>query len=185
MVRCKIRLLVLLCIFIGTSLCDARWTPGNIEKMSLQDLAMYGLTKEVKARVAQGADVNAENPLQIAAANGYKKIVVFLLANGAKVNAKDEHGETPLHGAARLGHNSVIRVRRSTISVGSSSNHRSTVLLSPRRHVGPPTASISLAARLKSFASIAYSMASETISFVSSHSLARRRSSGISSGLVV
>ena len=53
-----------------------------------------------------GAKVNiaenlGETPLHIAAKYGACKTVRLLLANGAKVNAKDRDGKTPLIGGNR------------------------------------------------------------------------------------
>ena len=45
-------------------------------------------------------DENGFTPLHLAAANGYKSMVEFLLTTKADVNAKDNAGSTPLHQAA-------------------------------------------------------------------------------------
>jgi len=45
-------------------------------------------------------DEDGFTPLHLAAANGYKGLVEFLLTTKAEVNAKDNAGSTPLHQAA-------------------------------------------------------------------------------------
>src|ERR1700686_2645453 len=45
-------------------------------------------------------DEDGFTPLHLAAANGYKGMVEFLLTNKAEVNSKDNAGSTPLHQAA-------------------------------------------------------------------------------------
>ena len=45
-------------------------------------------------------DENGFTPLHLAAANGYKSMVEFLLGAKADVNAKDDAGSTPMHQAA-------------------------------------------------------------------------------------
>src|SRR5882762_8112045 len=45
-------------------------------------------------------DENGFTPLHLAAANGHKDMVDFLLTTKADVNAKDNSGSTPLHQAA-------------------------------------------------------------------------------------
>ena len=65
---------------------------------------------------AHMADVNAtvsgETPLHVAAGNGHVSVVLTLIAEGAKVNAKSGNirtpGWTPLHYAAGYGHVSVV-----------------------------------------------------------------------------
>lgn len=64
----------------------------------------------VGERVRAGADLNAPNPAQgwtplhAAAYNGHKKLVAYMLTNGANANAQDADGNTPLHLAAGRGH---------------------------------------------------------------------------------
>jgi ankyrin repeat protein len=45
-------------------------------------------------------DEDGFTPLHLAAANGYKGMVEFLLTTKAEVNSKDNAGSTPLHQAA-------------------------------------------------------------------------------------
>ena len=53
-------------------------------------------------------DEDGFTPLHLAAANGYKSMVEFLLTTKADVNAKDNAGSTPLHQAAADGEHSDI-----------------------------------------------------------------------------
>jgi ankyrin repeat protein len=47
-------------------------------------------------------DPKGQTPLHLAAVHANKAMLKLLLANGADVNAKGEHGLTPLHGVAGL-----------------------------------------------------------------------------------
>jgi ankyrin repeat protein len=67
----------------------------------------------VKALIAAGANVNAENksgetPLHIAAVRGYQEITSLLIVEGADVNAIDKRKLTPLHAAAWSGYNETV-----------------------------------------------------------------------------
>lgn len=71
----------------------------------LFDTIKEGDADDVKAKIKEGADVNAKDkhgrtPLHKAAAKGDKEIVETLIEYGADVNAKDAKNETPLHAAA-------------------------------------------------------------------------------------
>jgi cytohesin len=57
-------------------------------------------------------DENGFTPLHLAAANGYKSMVEFLLTTKADVNAKDNAGSTPLHQAAAAdgGHSDIVEL---------------------------------------------------------------------------
>lgn len=66
--------------------------------------------------VDEGDSVNApraadgRTPLHAAAQQGHRKMVTYLLNQGASVNAKDNEGNTPLHLAAAGGHDSTVRI---------------------------------------------------------------------------
>ena len=63
-----------------------------------------GDIEAVKKQLADGADVNAGNPLNVAIASrstGRKKIVELLLAKGSDVNAKNNRGWTPAESLKR------------------------------------------------------------------------------------
>ena len=51
---------------------------------------------------------NGWTPLHESAYKGYKEVVVFLVAQGADVNAQDKSRETPLHWAVFRGHKEVV-----------------------------------------------------------------------------
>jgi ankyrin repeat protein len=48
--------------------------------------------------------------LHWAAWNGRKEVAEFLLSQGAKVNARDEHGHTPLHCAAMWNKKDIVEL---------------------------------------------------------------------------
>jgi len=81
--------------------------PSKAE-LALIQAAKDGNIKATKQAIADGADVNAEDPfkglrrtpLHEAAYGGYKEIAELLIANGADVNAKDKLRWTPLFFAA-------------------------------------------------------------------------------------
>ena len=65
-----------------------------------------GKVRRVRALLGNGANANAApnegqvSVLHSAAYDGQKEIAEVLLAKGAKVNARDKNGDTPLHCAA-------------------------------------------------------------------------------------
>ena len=46
------------------------------------------------------------------AARGHKNVAELLLDNGADVNAKDKHGNTPLHKATLRGNKDIVELLR-------------------------------------------------------------------------
>jgi len=48
----------------------------------------------------------------VAAGQGFKDVVEFLIEEGAPVNIKEESGLTPLHWAAAGGHNDTVELSR-------------------------------------------------------------------------
>ena len=57
-------------------------------------------------------DDDGETPLTLAAYEGHKDMVEFLLVHKAEVNAEDIKGQTPLHQAAKYGHKDVVKLLR-------------------------------------------------------------------------
>jgi ankyrin repeat protein len=51
-----------------------------------------------------------ETPLHVAACDGHKEAVEYLLQRGAGINIQDKRGCTPLHWAAMQGHHSVVEI---------------------------------------------------------------------------
>ncbi|CAI7826328.1 unnamed protein product, partial [Closterium sp. NIES-53] len=59
------------------------------------------------------ADYDGRTPMHLAAVTGQDKVVQFLLAHGAQVNAKDAFWRTPLQEAVAAGHWSTAEILRS------------------------------------------------------------------------
>lgn len=80
---------------------------------TIQEAAEKGDLADVKRHLKRGADVNDKNynenytagltALHLAAGNGNKELVEFLIKKGATINAKAEDGLTPLHWAVVKG----------------------------------------------------------------------------------
>jgi ankyrin repeat protein len=91
--------------------------PSKAE-LALIQAAKDGNIKATKQAIADGADVNAEDPfkglrrtpLHRAAYYGHKEIVVLLIAKGANLNVKDDRGRTPLHWAAYHGRKEIAEL---------------------------------------------------------------------------
>ena len=62
-----------------------------------------------RAHVNGVDDVNAWTPLHHAASKGHRVISELLVDHGAKVNARDRNGRSPLHLAAAQGHLDTVR----------------------------------------------------------------------------
>jgi ankyrin repeat protein len=124
-------------------------------------------TNLIELLLNHGAKVNEKtgtfnfSPLHRVAIVGYKSTFVscrdigeILIAHGANVNAEDKHGNTPLHWAARLGHQDIVEILLeynanvnhknqggvSALSEAIQSNHRQVVeyLLSRNAQVNSP-----------------------------------------------
>jgi ankyrin repeat protein len=91
----------------------------NVDGHAAVHLAMYcNKWDVVELLIDNRADVSLRNPkegvtpLHLAAGDGRKRVVEWLLANNAEVNAKALDGETPLMSAARRGHQDVVELLR-------------------------------------------------------------------------
>lgn len=84
------------------------------EAGDLMKAAEDGDLEAVGALVRSGVDVNVkdqgETALHRAAKKNRQKIIEFLLARGANVNAKDGYGNTPLNIAALRGYREAVRL---------------------------------------------------------------------------
>jgi len=87
----------------------ANGSPGKnnnpYEEGSISDAIAKGDIEAVKKHLADGADVNVGNPLNVAIesrSTGRKEIVELLLAKGSDVNAKNNRGWTPAESLKRI-----------------------------------------------------------------------------------
>ncbi|WP_353274585.1 ankyrin repeat domain-containing protein [Wolbachia endosymbiont (group B) of Hofmannophila pseudospretella] len=74
---------------------------GNIDDV---ENLLNGEGKAQVNAIAKGGNT----PLHLAAQNGHKDVVEFLLSKGAKVDAQSDDLSTPLHFAAKYGHKDVV-----------------------------------------------------------------------------
>ena len=103
------RSLLLLPIILFAVSCEDKkegQRPQNLKNKSLllRDSVDKGDIEAVKKQLADGADVNVGNPLNVAIesrSTGRKEIVELLLAKGADVNAKNDRGWTPAESLKR------------------------------------------------------------------------------------
>lgn len=86
--------------------CISEWfsaaRSGALEAM--RDLMKRGCVRNVNYHNQTGAAA-----LHLAAANGWKNVVDFLLDKGADVNKQDNDGNTPLHRAAERGYIDIVQ----------------------------------------------------------------------------
>lgn len=98
--------------FLESGAADAR------DPALLAAAAATGRAANIRLLLAKGADVNAApdsedgglTPLQVAATNGHAEAVAALLAAGAKRDAKDSDGQTPLDLARENGSEAVVKL---------------------------------------------------------------------------
>jgi ankyrin repeat protein len=88
---------------------------SNTEKdAALLNACAMGRLEVAKQLIAHGANVNYEEcsrfPLLDAASSGYKDIVAMLLDNGAKINKREEYGDTALKSASNDGQVEVVKL---------------------------------------------------------------------------
>ena len=69
----------------------------------------YDFTNVAEILLDNGADVNLQNPLLIAARAGNLKMVKLLLAKGANINATDTTGQNVLQIAEQQGHTNIVK----------------------------------------------------------------------------
>ncbi len=100
-----------------TRLLLAKGVNPNVEVVGLTPTvwaAVHGKTEALKLLVAAGGKVNIQQgefyatPLLWASTTGHFDTIEFLLNNGADVEAKDNHGNTPLTWAKRRGSKKII-----------------------------------------------------------------------------
>jgi cell wall assembly regulator SMI1 len=100
--------------------------------MSLCNTIRFRTTKDVRALVESGADVNALDtgwlPLVVAAEGGKTDVARLLLKHGAAPNGVDGNGDTPLIAAARRGKAPVVRL---LLKHGADVNHATPMSKTP------------------------------------------------------
>ena len=80
-------------------------------RKELWDAALVGDMEWCKRLLREGADIEQRGrgfgmtPVMAAAASGHLSVVQLLVENGAKINVRDDDGDSPLANAARNGHN--------------------------------------------------------------------------------
>ncbi|KAM4543243.1 60 kDa lysophospholipase isoform 2-T2 [Odontesthes bonariensis] len=77
------------------------------------DIEALDALKEMGSNLCLG-DYDGRTPLHVAASNGHHKMVMYLLANGASVHAKDRNGDTPLSNAVRFKQKKIVQLLRKT-----------------------------------------------------------------------
>jgi ankyrin repeat protein len=102
---------------VGVTLSTRRVASGDHNEEQLTELqlaAQVGHTQDVNEMLVAHADPNAANAcgtaLHFAARTGQKEIVEILLRAGAKVDARDANGRTPLNYAILDLHDNVTKV---------------------------------------------------------------------------
>ncbi|KAA8493368.1 Ankyrin repeat domain-containing protein 50 [Porphyridium purpureum] len=96
---------------------EREMTDEEVMGLELLEFSARGLVDLVRERLmagvsAQYADYDMRTPLHLAASEGRDVIAELLLVNGAKMDAKDRFGRTPIDDALNNGHRDVLRVFR-------------------------------------------------------------------------
>lgn len=113
----KIFIISVLALTIATCFASADEPAGTRQALQLVK-AIYAKNLSLVARlVRKGANVNARHVgltvLHHAVTTSNLKIIRFLVAKGANVNGKNEHGESVLSFAKKIGNSRVIRYLKS------------------------------------------------------------------------
>ena len=61
--------------------------------------------------------MTGQQPIHFASAGGHIELIELLIDGGAPVNEEDKEGYTAMHLAAKYGHNSLIEILKSKISL--------------------------------------------------------------------
>ncbi|XP_067845693.1 CARD- and ANK-domain containing inflammasome adapter protein [Heptranchias perlo] len=92
----------------------ARPQPAHVELTKLYQAAALGdlssLDRAFGDSNVNGTNTNNETLLHIAAAQGHVTIIEYLLNKGAKIEVRDNKGQSPLHRAAEKGHTGAAKM---------------------------------------------------------------------------
>jgi ankyrin repeat protein len=108
---------------------------------SLMDVMQSGDVKEAGRLVAAGAqvqfaDYDRRRPLHIAAAEGHKECVMFLLSRGARVLSQDRWGGTAIDDAKQGGHREIVSLLLAARSNPEQEKPSNSMLALPEINVG-------------------------------------------------
>ena len=87
----------------------AFWGHFEIVKMIIDHCKLANVLTDLKDVINSQASYGV-TPIFVASQNGFDKIVVLLLQNGADINIKDTSGYTPLQIACKHGHVNIVRL---------------------------------------------------------------------------
>lgn len=96
----------------------------------IHDAAKEGNLERVKALLTENPDLVSSKddlvgntPLHWAAFDGHKDVAEFLLANKAKIDARNKSGLTPLHIAAAIGHKNMAELLLANKAEGNAKGY--------------------------------------------------------------
>lgn len=76
----------------------------------LEDLKQ--IVEQSRTTSIDESDYDQRTPLHLAASEGHKNVVLWLIENGASVSVRDRFGNTPMHDAMRHHHDQVVGILR-------------------------------------------------------------------------
>jgi ankyrin repeat protein len=97
---CSFRFIAFMVVLSSSNLV---WAGEIHDAVKNDDLAKVRSLIKENPDLVFSKDEDGFTPLHLAAANGYKNVAEFLLANKSDVNAKDNSKSTPLHQAVAAG----------------------------------------------------------------------------------
>ncbi|KAJ8613654.1 hypothetical protein CTAYLR_003139 [Chrysophaeum taylorii] len=76
----------------------------------LEDLKQ--IVEQSRTTSVDAGDYDLRTPMHLAASEGHKNVVLWLLENGASVNVRDRFDNTPMHDALRHRHDTIVGILR-------------------------------------------------------------------------